>query len=96
MDLNDEIKLLSISLEKGSSPNDKDLEKGKNDVYINDVLLKDLEFSSYAHPNKDETGIIAYISSMGFKKGKNVMRIERTTIKSKKTTEIVIPFWFLE
>jgi len=67
-------------------------------VSINDSIYSDIKYYYYTHPSKGQKGLVTMISSAGFKKGENVLRIKKVSIDEEGEEVVVdfteIPFWF--
>lgn len=66
-------------------------------VTINDSVYNDLKFFFYEHPNRQEPGIFAYISTEKLKNGNNLLTIRKNlkyrTEKVHRRNTHYIPFW---
>ncbi|MGB0931008.1 MAG: hypothetical protein ACPGVB_09550 [Chitinophagales bacterium] len=67
-------------------------------VYLNDDKLQEIDWHFYQHSNKEEEGLISYISTDSLEGGKNVLRIEEWHSEEEKEKEkeakiFEIPFW---
>ncbi|MEL6942535.1 MAG: hypothetical protein AAFO82_07695, partial [Bacteroidota bacterium] len=66
-----------------------------NQVSVNDSLYYDLEFQYYTHPNNGEEGVLTYLSTDHFKKGKNILEIKKNYFSKDSIQKVVsIPFYF--
>jgi len=68
-------------------------------IYINDQLY-DFELVKFTHPHRSSEGVLTYIPTVDFKKGKNILKVEKLRKGKANENEIyrtmVIPFWFSE
>ncbi len=66
-----------------------------NKVFVNNKAYPNLEFQYYKHPHAQESGVLTYIPTADFKKGKNVLEIRKEYFSKEKVQKIVaIPFYF--
>ena len=66
-----------------------------NRIYLNEVEIPNLEYQFYAHPQASEKGLLVYIPSQGFVKGKNTLEIRKNYFSKDSIQKIVkIPFFF--
>lgn len=66
-----------------------------NRIYINDTLLANLEYQFYTHPQATERGLLVYIPSEHFIKGRNILEIRKNYFSKDSIQKIVkIPFFF--
>jgi hypothetical protein len=69
--------------------------KAFNLIYINDTLQANLTYQFYAHPQATERGLLVYIPSENFIKGRNVLEIRKHYFSEDSIQKIVkIPFFF--
>ncbi len=66
-------------------------------VAINDSVYRDLKYFFYEHPNQQEPGVFAYISTAGLSHGNNLLTIGKhlkyRTPKAQRNDTHYIPFW---
>ena len=66
-----------------------------NHIYVNDVEIPNLEYQFYTHPQAAEKGLLVYIPSQGFVKGRNTLEIRKNYFSKDSIQKIVkIPFFF--
>jgi hypothetical protein len=66
-----------------------------NSIYINDTLQANLTYQFYTHPQASERGLLVYIPSEQFAKGRNVLEIRKHYFSEDSVQKIVkIPFFF--
>ncbi|MEM8528289.1 MAG: hypothetical protein AAGG68_26840 [Bacteroidota bacterium] len=66
-----------------------------NQILVNDSLYQKLDFQYYTHPNNNEEGVLTYLSTKDFKKGKNILEIRKNYFSKDDVQKIVrIPFYF--
>jgi hypothetical protein len=66
-----------------------------NRIYINGVEQANLEYQFYAHPQATERGLLVYIPSEQFVKGRNVLEIRKNYFSKDSVQKVVkIPFFF--
>jgi hypothetical protein len=69
--------------------------KAFNRIYINDTLQVNLTYQFYEHPQATERGLLVYIPSENFIKGRNVLEIRKNYFSEDSIQKIVkIPFFF--
>jgi hypothetical protein len=69
--------------------------KAFNSIYINDTLQTNLEYQFYTHPQASERGLLVYVSSEQFIKGRNILEIRKNYFSEDTIQKIVkIPFFF--
>ena len=61
--------------------------------YVNDTLY-DVEIVKHTHRNRGEFGILTYIPTQNFKKGKNLLKVEKVGAGGKVARTMNIPFWY--
>jgi len=62
-------------------------------VSINEKIIS-TDFIKHDHPHRGTFGILTYLSTDGFKKGQNFLKVEKLTVDSVYRT-MVVPFWFV-
>jgi len=68
--------------------------KDYHKIYVNDLPYT-FELVKFTHPHRSSKGVITYIPTEKFKKGKNILRVDK--IRDKENTvyrTMMIPFWF--
>jgi hypothetical protein len=66
-----------------------------NRIYINDVEQPNLDYQFYTHPQATERGLLVYIPSEQFVKGRNVLEIRKNYFSKDSVQKVVkIPFFF--
>ena len=66
-----------------------------NRLYINDIEYPNLEFQFYTHPQATEKGLLVYVPSELFVKGRNILEIRKNYFSKDSVQKIVkIPFFF--
>jgi hypothetical protein len=66
-----------------------------NRIYINDTLQANLEYQFYTHPQATERGLLVYIPTEHFVKGRNILEIRKQYFSEDSIQKIVkIPFFF--
>jgi hypothetical protein len=66
-----------------------------NRIYINDTLQANLTYQFYAHPQATERGLLIYVPSENFIKGRNILEIRKNYFSEDSIQKIVkIPFFF--
>jgi hypothetical protein len=66
-----------------------------NRIYINDTLQANLDYQFYSHPQATERGLLVYIPSEHFVKGRNILEIRKNYFSEDSIQKIVkIPFFF--
>jgi hypothetical protein len=66
-----------------------------NRIYINDTLQTNLEYQFYTHPQATERGLLVYIPSEHFVKGRNILEIRKHYFSEDSVQKVVkIPFFF--
>jgi len=63
-------------------------------IYVNDIPYE-FELVKFTHPHRSSEGVITYIPTEKFNKGKNILRVDK--IRDKEETvyrAMMIPFWF--
>lgn len=65
-------------------------------LYVNDSLYQN-DFIFYKHPITNELGLITYLPTQDFRKGKNMLRMIRNYVDSadRKSSERFLPFWYI-
>ncbi|MEP0985007.1 hypothetical protein [Ekhidna sp.] len=67
-------------------------------IMVNDSIYENLTFRFYAHPHKDQKGLLTVIPTEGFKSGENVLQIRKVHLDSlgdaKINKYVTVPFWF--
>jgi hypothetical protein len=66
-----------------------------NRIYINDTLQANLDYQFYTHPQATERGLLVYVPSEHFVKGRNILEIRKNYFSKDSIQKIVkIPFFF--
>ena len=66
-----------------------------NRIYINDVEQLNLDYQFYTHPQAEEKGLLVYVASEKFVKGRNILEIRKNYFSEDSIQKIVkIPFFF--
>jgi hypothetical protein len=66
-----------------------------NRLYINDVESPNLDYQFYTHPQAAERGLLVYVPSAQFVKGRNILEIRKQYFSKEGVQKIVkIPFFF--
>ena len=66
-----------------------------NSIYINDTLQANLNYQFYEHPQASERGLLVYVPSDKFVKGRNILEIRKNYFSEDSIQKIVkIPFFF--
>jgi hypothetical protein len=66
-----------------------------NRIYINDTLQTNLEYQFYTHPQATERGLLVYIPTEQFAKGRNILEIRKHYFSEDSIQKVVkIPFFF--
>jgi hypothetical protein len=66
-----------------------------NRLYINDVEQPNLDYQFYTHPQAAERGLMVYVPSEHFVKGRNVLEIRKNYFSKEGVQKVVkIPFFF--
>jgi hypothetical protein len=66
-----------------------------NRIYINDTLQANLEYQFYSHPQATERGLLVYVPSEQFVKGRNILEIRKNYFSKDSVQKIVkIPFFY--
>jgi hypothetical protein len=66
-----------------------------NRLYVNDVEYTNLDYQFYTHPQATERGLLVYVSSAQFVKGRNILEIRKQYFSKEGVQKIVkIPFFF--
>ncbi len=66
-----------------------------NQIYINNVLQDSLDYQFYTHPQAAERGLLVYVPSDNFVKGRNILEIRKNYFSKDSIQKIVkIPFFF--
>lgn len=66
-----------------------------NRIYINDVEYPNLDYQFYTHPQATERGLLVYVPSEHFVKGRNILEIRKNYFSKDSVQKIVkIPFFF--
>jgi hypothetical protein len=66
-----------------------------NRIYINDTLQTNLEYQFFTHPQATERGLLVYIPSEQFAKGRNILEIRKNYFSEDSIQKVVkIPFFF--
>jgi hypothetical protein len=66
-----------------------------NRLYVNDVEYPNLDYQFYTHPQAEEKGLLVYIPSAQFIKGRNILEIRKQYFSKEGVQKIVkIPFFF--
>ena len=66
-----------------------------NRIYINDVEQPTLNYQFYEHPQATERGLLVYVPSEQFVKGRNILEIRKNYFSEDSIQKIVkIPFFF--
>jgi hypothetical protein len=66
-----------------------------NQIYINNVVQDSLEYQFYTHPQASERGLLVYVPSDNFVKGRNMLEIRKNYFSKDSVQKIVkIPFFF--
>ena len=69
--------------------------KAFNSIYINDTLQANLAYQFYSHPQATERGLLVYVPSELFVKGRNILEIRKNYFSEDSVQKIVkIPFFF--
>ncbi len=69
--------------------------KAFNRIYINDTLQANLNYQFYEHPQASERGLLVYVPSEHFVKGRNILEIRKNYFSEDSIQKIVkIPFFF--
>jgi hypothetical protein len=69
--------------------------KAFNRIYINDTLQANLTYQFYEHPQASERGLLVYVPSENFIKGRNILEIRKNYFSEDSIQKIVkIPFFF--
>jgi hypothetical protein len=66
-----------------------------NRLYINDVEQPNLDYQFYTHPQAAERGLMVYVPSEHFVKGRNILEIRKNYFSKEGVQKVVkIPFFF--
>jgi hypothetical protein len=66
-----------------------------NRIFINDVEQPNLDYQFYTHPQATERGLLVYVPSEHFVKGRNILEIRKNYFSKDSVQKIVkIPFFF--
>ena len=66
-----------------------------NRIYINDTLQANLDYQFYKHPQATERGLLVYVPSEQFVKGRNILEIRKNYFSEDSIQKVVkIPFFF--
>ena len=66
-----------------------------NRIYVNEVEMPNLEYQFYTHPQAAEKGLLVYVPSESFVKGRNTLEIRKNYFSKDSIQKIVkIPFFF--
>ncbi|MFK7808959.1 MAG: hypothetical protein AB8F74_14235, partial [Saprospiraceae bacterium] len=66
-----------------------------NKIYVNNKVYTNLEFQYFTHTNKEEEGVLTYIPTTDFLKGKNLLEIRKEYFSKEGEQKVVaIPFYF--
>jgi hypothetical protein len=66
-----------------------------NQIYINNVVQDSLEYQFYTHPQAAERGLVVYVPSDSFIRGRNILEIRKNYFSKDSVQKIVkIPFFF--
>jgi hypothetical protein len=66
-----------------------------NQIYINNIVQDSLEYQFYTHPQASERGLLVYVPSDNFVKGRNMLEIRKNYFSKDSVQKIVkIPFFF--
>jgi hypothetical protein len=66
-----------------------------NRIYINGVEQPNLEYQFYTHPQATERGLLVYVPSENFVKGRNILEVRKNYFSKDSVQKIVkIPFFF--
>jgi hypothetical protein len=66
-------------------------------VYVNDSLYQTIDLMKYEHPNQGEDGLLAYVPTAGFRKGKNLLRVEKLGRAPEEVSrQMQAVFWYEE
>jgi hypothetical protein len=69
--------------------------KAFNSIYINDTLQANLTYQFYVHPQATERGLLVYIPTEQFAKGRNILEIRKHYFSKDSVQKVVkIPFFF--
>jgi hypothetical protein len=69
--------------------------KAFNSIYINDTLQANLNYQFYEHPQASERGLLVYIPSENFVKGRNILEIRKNYFSKDSIQKVVkIPFFY--
>ena len=64
-------------------------------IYINNQLQNNLELVKFIHPHRSSEGVITYIPTNGFLKGKkNILKVEKLMKEDSVYRTMIVPFWF--
>ena len=61
-------------------------------VSVNEEIVS-TDFIKHNHPHRGTFGVLTYLPTDTFKKGKNFLKVEKLTVDSVYRT-MVVPFWF--
>lgn len=65
-------------------------------IWVNDSIYSELKYYFYEHPSKGQQGLLTTISTHGFEKGENVLKIKKMNRSDSLETfedHVYIPFW---
>jgi hypothetical protein len=66
-----------------------------NRLYINDVECSNLDYQFYTHPQATEKGLLVYIPTEHFVKGRNMLEIRKNYFSKDSIQKIIkVPFFF--
>lgn len=66
-----------------------------NRIYVNGIEYPNLDFHFYQHPQAAENGLLVYVPSQQFTKGRNILEIRKNYFSKDSVQKIVkIPFFF--
>lgn len=66
-----------------------------NQILVNDLAYPNLDFQYYEHPNASEDGVLIYLPTDHFLKGKNILEIRKNYFSKDGVQKIIkIPFYF--
>jgi hypothetical protein len=72
-----------------------DTYKQFNRIYINDVEYPNLDYQFYDHPQASERGLLVYVPSDSFARGRNILEIRKNYFSKDSVQKVVkIPFFF--
>lgn len=67
------------------------------EISVNDSIYDNLSYHFYAHPAKDQKGLLTTISVDAFLNGENILSVQKVRIDSSKITKtdfVRVPFWY--